>query len=262
MHHIVKYLYTNYPKQYGQFLYFKNRLLFVPKLILFKLGFKIYFGSKDQDQWVVEEVFKHKKKGYFIDLAATNGLFENNTFILETKYEWNGIAIEPNSLFFKSLKKNRKCKVLKDVVLTDGDDIKFFENGPTGGILGEGYDNNFEKRSKMINKNYNKISSKKTKSINQILVENNVPKIIDYLSLDVEGAETEIMRNFPFNDYIILSATIERPTEELNNLLFNNGYIFIKNFKADSFYLHKTLYQKIKDTIYIEPFSQIPAKKW
>jgi len=258
----MKYLYTNYPKQYGQFLYFKNRLFTLPKLIFLNLGFKVYFGSKDQDQWVIEEIFNFKRSGYFVDLAATNGLFENNTFILEKKYKWSGLAIEPNVSFFRALKRIRKCKVLNDVILTDNSDIKFFENGPTGGILGYEYDNNLQKRSKLINKNSSKIVSKKTKSLSAILKENNAPKIIDYLSLDVEGAETAIMKNFSFMDYIFLSMTIERPTKELNGLLFNNGYIFIKNHKADSFYLHNTLYQKIKDKIYCEPFSQIPTKKW
>jgi hypothetical protein len=259
---MIKFLYTNYPKKYGQFLYFKNRLLAFPKLFLFILGFKIYFGSKEQDRWVIEEIFKYKKKGYFVDLAATNGLFENNTYVLEKKYEWSGIAIEPNSYFYYFLKKIRNCKCLNQVVLTDNSTIKFFENGPTGGIVGDEYDNNIQKRYRYINKNIKKVIKKNTKSLSKILEENKSPKIIDYMSLDVEGAETAIMKEFPFKKYIFLSMTIERPTKELNELLFKNDYIFIKNYKADSFYLHKKIYENIKNKIYTEKFFQIPPKKW
>jgi FkbM family methyltransferase len=258
----MRFLYTNYPKQYGQFLYLKNRLLTFPKLILLFCGIKIYLGSKNQDKWVIEEIFQFKKFGYFVDLAATNGLFENNTFILEKKYNWKGVAIEPNKKFFNSLKKIRKCIVLNDVILSDGKNIKFIQSGPTGGIIGKEFDNNFTKRSNYINQNSEKIFFQKTKSLSTVLKEINAPKEIDYLSLDVEGAETSVMNDFSFKDHIFLSMTIERPSKELNKLLFKNDYIFIKNYKADSFYLHKKLYKKIKNRIYKENFTQIPPKKW
>ena len=38
---------------------------------------------KIKDKWVIEDIFKFKTNGYFVDLAATNGLFENNTYVLE-----------------------------------------------------------------------------------------------------------------------------------------------------------------------------------
>ena len=59
-------------------------------------------------------------------------------------------------------------------------------------------------------------------TLEEILDDNLAPKVIHYLSLDVEGSETDIMRNFNFKKYKFLSLTIERPTPELNNLLFKN----------------------------------------
>ena len=49
--------------------------------------------------------FNFKKGGYFLDLAATNGLMENNTYVLEKYFGWNGIAIEANERFFFKIKK-------------------------------------------------------------------------------------------------------------------------------------------------------------
>ena len=54
--------------------------------------------------------------------------------------------------------------------------------------------------------------------------------------------------------------TIERPTPELNKILFDNDYIFVKNFKVDSFYVHKSI--KNLDTIKKEKFIQLPPKSW
>ena len=85
-----------------------------------------------------------------------------------------------------------------------------------------------------------------TRTIFEILEKNNSPKIINYLSLDVEGSETVVLKNFPFNKYIFESMTIERPSKELNKILFKNGYLFVKNFKADTFYIHNSLLKKKK----------------
>ena len=88
----------------------------------------------------------------------------------------------------------------------------------------------------------------------------NAPETIDYLSLDVEGAETRILRGFPFHKYKFLAMTIERPTVELNELLFKNGYVFVKNSTMDSYYVHNTISNL--NLIKKDPFKQIPPKDW
>jgi len=256
----MKIFYKNFPKQYGKFLYFKNKLLLLPKVLLLKLGLLNFFGTKDQDKWVVKDVFNYKQKGFFLDLAATNGLLENNTYVLEKYFNWYGIAIEANQNFFSQLKKNRNCICINEVVSSKETSVEFLEMGPTGGIVGENYDNSFSKRKKLLNNLKNKIKIKKTTTLEKILDESNAPKVIDYFSLDVEGAETEILSNFNFNKYTFLSITIERPTPELNDLLFANNYIFVKNFKVDSFYVHKSINNL--DKIKKENFFQLPPKSW
>ena len=256
----MKFLYTNFPKQYGKMLYLKSIILLLPKMLFLKLGYLNFFGSKDQDKWVIKDIFNFKKKGYFLDLAATNGLMENNTYVLEYFFNWNGLAIEANEIFFKKLKKNRKCICLNEVVSKNEETIKFLEAGPTGGIVGEDYDNNYTKRNKLLNNQKKKIVIKKTKTLEKILDENNAPNIIDYFSLDVEGAETDVLKNFNFKKYKFLCLTIERPTKELNDILFKNGYIFVKNFKVDSFFVHNSI--KNLEIIKKEKFVQLPGKSW
>ena len=64
-----------------------------------------YKSQKGQDEWVIKDIFNFKKNGYFIDLAASNGMNGNNTYIMETKLNWKGICIEPNPTYFERLKK-------------------------------------------------------------------------------------------------------------------------------------------------------------
>lgn len=256
----MKFFYTYFPKQYGKMLYLKSIIFLLPKIFFLKIGYLNFFGSKDQDKWVVQEVFQYKKKGFFLDLAATNGLLENNTYVLEKFFEWDGIAIEANNFFFNKLKKNRNCICVNETVSGIEETVEFLESGPTGGIIGDNFDNNKFKRENLLKKLKKKIVVKKTKTLEKILQDNNAPSVIDYFSLDVEGAETNILENFNFQKYKFLSLTIERPSPKLNKILFDNDYIFVKNFKVDSFYVHKSI--KNLEHINKEKFFQLPAKSW
>jgi hypothetical protein len=64
-----------------------------------------------------------------------------------------------------------------------------------------------------------------TVTLLDILERMKAPPVIDYLSLDVEGAEYFIMEHFPFERYRVNIMTIERPNARLQELLFREGYV-------------------------------------
>lgn len=219
-----------------------------------------FISQKGQDEWVIDTIFNYKKKGYFVDLAASDGIKINNTFLLEKELNWKGICIEPNPNYFKELKKNRNC-ILSNIVVDNENDkeIKFrIDNGELGGIVDDDTDNNFRIRGKQLLKA--DILNLKTKTLDFILDKFKAPKIIDYLSLDVEGAEERILSKFPFDKYTFLAMTIERPSPELENILFKNGYVFVMKSKFDTFYVHKSIpnFNEIKK----EEYSPTPKKNW
>lgn len=68
--------------------------------------------------------------------------------------------------------------------------------------------------------------------------------------MDVEGAETRILRYFPFEEYTFLSMTIERLDQELQTLLTNKGYTLVKMIpNLDYFYIHKSYLQKYNQNV-------------
>ena len=56
------------------------------------------------------------------------------------------------------------------------------------------------------------------------------PKVLDYFSLDVEGAESFIMMGFPFERYQFRIMTVERPKQDLVDLLYSHGYRYVAAF--------------------------------
>ena len=173
----MRLFYSYFPKQYGLMLNFFTFIAQPFKKFLLKCGLNIYFGGKDQDKWVSNELFHFKKNGFFIDLAATDGITDNNSFFLEKKLNWTGICIEPNKEYFHKLHKNRNAIKLNEVVSSEDElNVNFIFNKGIGGIIGDKYDNNFSMREDLIKQKSHLINEVKTKSLVSILKKLQCPK--------------------------------------------------------------------------------------
>lgn len=160
--------------------------------------------------------------GYFIDLAANDALDLTNTLALERK-GWTGLCVEPNSVYWYGLS-HRKCTVVGALVAgTKSEQVKVKFRGVFGGIVGK-LDNRLANRKKEPDAPE---STRYTTPIKEVLNRFQVPTSIDYMSLDVEGSEFEIMKDFPFETYTIRVLTVERPNKKLKTLLEEKGYIYL-----------------------------------
>jgi FkbM family methyltransferase len=186
-----------------------------------------------QDYWVYGEVFNERENGYFLDIGAHDGVYLSNTFLLEARYHWKGICIEGNPETYSDLKKNRTCKCINVCVDSKESSVTFALRGVMGGIVSEDCDNSDATRFKTV--------EIKAMSLSEILLEHDAPQVIDYLSIDIEGAEDRALLDFPFSHFTFNCITIERPSQELRNKLIENKYILIKEIpRLDCFYVHES----------------------
>ena len=199
-----------------------------------------WFSQHGQDI-AVAKFFGFQRDGFFVDLAANDAVWASNTFLLEQNFGWKGICIEANPIYWYRLS-FRNCHVVGGIVGgTNNQEVNVVlgeaHHGPFGGIVGKDFDN----------KKINNPVKRYTVSLSTILDMFDAPKVIDYLSLDVEGAETYIMRDFPFDKYKFKCMSVERPKDELLALLENNGYKKVRDFKrGDTLWAHESVYDEGK----------------
>ena len=207
-------------------------------------------SDRGQDTWVLE-IFERKRGGFFLDIGGADGFSESNTYILERVYDWAGICVEPNPSLFALLSARRKCTCVQEIIDQNEAEVEFVLSGQESRLLGKTINRGFVLRK-------GEIIRLRAMTLESLLMRYRAPDTIDYFSLDVEGAETSILKPFPFNKYKFLSMTIERPSPELNALLFKEGYVFVRNSLYDSFYVHETIpnFSRIPR----QPFEQLPAK--
>jgi hypothetical protein len=196
-----------------------------------------WFSQFRQDE-IISRLFRNKRKGYFIDLAANDAVRISNTYALETSYGWSGLCLEPNSIYWSGLA-YRKCDVVAAVIGGETmEEIEFQfpkDKAPKGGIVGKDFDNKEVKKGET--------QRRYTVNLLEVFRRFQVPKVIDYLSLDVEGAEDLVMSKFPFSEYRFHTLTVERPSTKLEDLLTKNGYVLLKTLKdrTETLWAHSSI---------------------
>lgn len=190
-------------------------------------------------------VNEFKQNGFFVEFGATNGVSNSNTYLLEKKFGWEGILCEPARFWKESLVRNRNVNIDFDCVWTKtGESISFNETKNTElSTMSQFTESDLHLNERLGGKNY----EVKSVSLNDLLSRYGAPFHIDYLSIDTEGSEFEILRNFDFSKYSIKFISCEHNfgtnRENIRNLLSRHGYepIYQDISQFDDWYIQKEL---------------------
>jgi len=180
-----------------------------------------------QDLFVLSQL-NFKKKGFFVEFGAADGFKLSNTYILEKNFKWKGIVSEPAKIFHKKLNLNRHCIIEKKIIWkVSNQNLQFKETSiPDLSTISKfSNSDNWSKRRGKKYKQYNL----NTISLIDLLKKYKAPKIIDYLSIDTEGSEFEILKNFNFSMFTFKIITCEhnftKNRQKIFNLLTQKGYV-------------------------------------
>ena len=196
---------------------------------------QVQFNSQiGQDIWVLETALPDKRNGYFVDVGSGDGTVGSNTKLLEER-GWKGVCVDP----FPTHMDGRTCQMFKEVVFSEtGKRMKFHANGETGGLaetLGEW--KAYAEKAPAVELT--------TVTLGDILARAKAPSRIDFMSLDIEGAELEALRGFPFEQYQIGALAVEHNFEEpkrsqIQELMKSHGYARAHTWYQDDFYVPRS----------------------
>ena len=206
---------------------FKN---FYEKIYIFwnlYIKYRIYFKketySAHKEDLIVKKFFKNKKNGFFVDVGCHHPSRINNTFLLY-HLGWRGVNIDMNKLSIDLFNVCRKEDTnLNYAVSGKNNIINFYtnkEHSLTSSILKK---SNFEKFK------YKKIIESKT--LISILEKTKYKnKQIDFLNIDAEGVDFQVLKSLDFNIYKPKLICIEMwRTNPKKSIKHNNIYKFLKN---------------------------------
>lgn len=229
-------------------IFLKNKISYKIYLIynLF-IRHKAFLRRSSYSQWgedlEINKFFRNKKKGTYLDIGCFHPLMYNNTCLLYQK-GWAGINIDLNQTtidLFNILRpkdlnlckiigsKEKKVKVYFDSLFSPMNtaDKKFYEK---------------HKKSFFRNKFIREVASEK---LSDILNNNRISKIIDFINIDAEGMDYKILKQLDLEKLKVNLVAIEthyvsgKKTNDYTKILnFFNKYSFslLKRFGPTSLF--------------------------
>ena len=173
----------------------------------------------------LDELFKHKENGFFIELGANDGLTQSNTAFFEKSRKWRGVLVEPSLVGYNLCVKNRpastcfNCACVSNEYNDEYVCGDFQNNNLMGSILG-------------LRRNSNELIKVKAATLEQLLDSQTITNI-DILSLDTEGYELSILKGINLNKYRPNYMLIEIYKKDYNDIIIflqQNNYSLISNF--------------------------------
>ena len=195
-----------------------------------------------QDLWVLYELGR-PEEGYFVEFGVANGTTMSNSFMMERRLGWTGIISEPNPGFHKRIGEARVCHftpkaVYKETGLTltfsCAERPMFSRLESPGASMAHEID---------VSDSFDV----ETISLNDLLDAYDAPDVIDYVSIDTEGTELEILESFDFSKRLVRAFTVEHNHTDMREKIFDlmtaQGYErrFELLSRFDDWYIHRSV---------------------
>lgn len=230
-------------------------LLFLCLVIFHNSGFAFYRSQCKQDRFVNENFFHDKREGVFLEIGAHDGLTYSNTYFFEKNLDWTGICVEPLPERYAELVENRKCTCIQGCI-SDFDGISqllmvqspFVNVEMLSGLLHKYDSRHLERVQKEIDKyggSYEVIDVK-CFLLNNLLQENEITHV-DFLSIDTEGGELDILKSIDFSKYEIDVILVEDNYRDssFERLLTVYDYSLVRRLGNDLLFVHQRLHPEI-----------------
>lgn len=209
---------------------------------------KEYFGLEELDRKLIE--YLDYNDGFFVELGANDGVTQSNTLHLEKFKGWTGILVEPIPHNYLNCLKSRsqETKVFAAACVSFEYSERFVE------IL---YSDLMSVAPNLeIDIEYPELHAKEglqyldsiqsnfrfgaeARKLNDILVEASAPKVIDFLSLDVEGAEIEVLKGIDHEHFRFKYICVEcRNLPKMRIFLAAKGYQLVDQLTFHDYLFH------------------------
>lgn len=206
-----------------------------------------FYSQHKQDEFVYNKFFKNKKDGVFLEIGAYDGVALSNTYFFEKELGWKGICVEPQQKQYDLLVKNRKCICVNGCIADFTGKGLFLEIDGYATML-SGLVNKYDtKHMERINHEISTMGgSKKEVEVDcymlSDLLNQNLIKKVDFCSIDVEGAELDILKTIDFKNFDFDTLSIENNTgtSEIRNFMKQKGYEVVKVLGCDEIYRKET----------------------
>ena len=199
-----------------------------------------YFSQQGED-YILDAFFGFRPTGFFVDVGAFDGVHLSNSYIFEQR-GWSGLCIEAAPIYFDLCAQNRpgtRC-IHAACVAVEGGPVEFrFERGGLfSGVKADPNNVTREFASKGIRFEGFENISVPSCTLNAVL--GGSVSEIDFVSIDVEGSEIDVLNGLDLDRYrprvLLLEANNNPALQALDAHLAPRGYHRARSIRWNHFY--------------------------
>lgn len=191
--------------------------------------------------------------GFFVELGANDGIAQSNSLYFEKYRNWKGVLVEPTPHNYIKCRSNRSkdskvyCNACTSFTYSDKFVEIIYSNLMTTSIGLESDVQNPHEHAQSGNvflteNEQNFVFGALAIPLNDLLIKSNAPRIIDLLSLDVEGAEIEVLKGIDHNSFRFKYLCIEtRSIDLIEDYLKSNGYDLVEQLSVHDYFFKNKL---------------------
>ena len=180
---------------------------------LYWFYFKKSNFSQGKEEQILNDIFSNQKKGFYVDIGCYHPRRFSNTAILYKK-GWNGVNIDANAKNLKLFNCFRKRdKNINTLISEKSENLKYyyFDESALNGVLSETRVNSLMDYGYKVIKEENLV----TKRLDDLLTFYETPNNkIDFLDIDVEGLDLQVLKSIDLNIYNVELILIEVGDDE------------------------------------------------
>ncbi len=189
---------------------------------------------------ILDTIFCDVKKGFYVDIGANNPYIQSNTHFFYKK-GWRGVNVDALPGSMNIFRKVRPNDINIEAAISNSNEIlSYFMFSPSFyNTFDSSKVNEIKQNAQLINEI--KINTTKLSDLFDSLKIDS----INFMSVDVEGFDLEVLKSNNWNKYrpkVIVTECFSGGLESLASdciydLLKNNGYILLCNTPTNAFYI-------------------------
>ena len=205
-----------------------------------------YYSQVGQDKYVNEQFFKDSKNGVFVDIGAYDGVTGSNSLFFEKELGWTGLCVEPMPESYEKLKKERTCFCIEGAVAATRKKSQFLQipdyADQLSGLIENYHPTHLQKirNCEQIFGNPAKVIEVECYTFNELMKNNGITHI-NFLSVDTEGNEYEILESIDWEKHKIDVITVEDNYNDprFQILLESKGFELANRIWPDAIYVSR-----------------------
>ncbi len=230
-----------------------------------------YYSQFGQDLFLDRWFFKSRRGGVFVDVGAYDGVTGSNTYYFERHLGWRGVAFEANPDVVADLIRNRSCEIIDGCAYEHDGTVEFVAlteappkaaqrplleplnaasivfDGRHAGTMLSGIESHLQERSRMSRSEREHRLQRSTKSVKCFRIDTVLRRleirVVDFLDIDVEGAEYEVLRGVDFEAVHVNVISVEWNPRfpEVHALLTDAGFEYQGLLMYDEIFVNTAL---------------------